>query len=323
MKTVTRLLGVLLAGSVLLFTTTGCKSDQATLLRQAKITEPQARQLALERVPGGTIREAELEEEDGRLVWSMDIASPGTKDLTEILVDALTGEVVSTEIETPEDEAAEATEEQAAEGGTPWTATLVVSDEPLSTSGRNDYFILEPGYQLVFQGKEGREEATLTITVLPETREINGVSTRVVEERETVDGEIEEVSRNFMAFGTATRNIYYFGEEVDEYEDGQVVSHGGAWLEGTAGAKRGILLPGKIEVGARYHQEQAPGVAMDRAENVSVNESVKTPAGLFERCLKTKETTPLEGGTEYKYYAPGVGLVQDGNLRLVSHGLTK
>lgn len=48
-----------------------------------------------------------------------------------------------------------------------------------------------------------------------------------------------------------------------------------------------------------------------------------TPAGTFARCLKTKETTPLESGSEYKFYAPGVGLVQDGGLKLASHGFVR
>ena len=59
---------------------------------------------------------------------------------------------------------------------------------------------------------------------------------------------------------------------------------------------------------------------MDRAEIVSVSETLKTPAGEFKNCVKTKETTPLEKGTEYKLYAPGVGLVKDGDLHLVKYG---
>jgi len=72
-------------------------------------------------------------------------------------------------------------------------------------------------------------------------------------------------------------------------------------------------------IGQRYYQEAAPGVAMDRARVVSVTERGTTPAGTFERCLKTEETTPLEpGDKEYKLYAPGVGLIQDGPLVLIS-----
>jgi hypothetical protein len=79
------------------------------------------------------------------------------------------------------------------------------------------------------------------------------------------------------------------------------------------------MMPGAPTVGARYYQEQAPGVAMDRAEIVSVSERVTTPAGAFDHCLRTKETTPLERfAKEYKVCAPGVGVVKDGSLELVS-----
>jgi hypothetical protein len=55
-----------------------------------------------------------------------------------------------------------------------------------------------------------------------------------------------------------------------------------------------------------------------------VSETVKTPAGEFKNCLKIKETTPTEpGNVGYKYYAPGVGLIQDGQCKLVSYGKAK
>jgi hypothetical protein len=81
------------------------------------------------------------------------------------------------------------------------------------------------------------------------------------------------------------------------------------------------MMPGDVLLHARYYQEIAPKVAMDRAEIVSLTETVRTPAGLFTNCLKVDETTPLEPGVkESKYYARGIGLVQDGSLKLVTHG---
>ena len=65
-------------------------------------------------------------------------------------------------------------------------------------------------------------------------------------------------------------------------------------------------------------------MAMDRAEIVSLTERLKTRAGTFERCVKTRETTPLEKlAREYKIYAPGVGLVKDGDLELVSRTVAR
>jgi hypothetical protein len=173
----------------------------------------------------------------------------------------------------------------------------------------------------VFVGEEAGEEAELTITVLNETREVNGTETRVVEERETLGGQLVEVSRNFFAICEETNSVFYFGEEVDDYEDGRIVSHEGAWLAGENENRAGIIMPGTILLGARYYQEIAPNVALDRAEIVDMGEVIQTPAGEFTDTLLTQETTPLEPDVvEVKYYAAGIGLIQDAELQLQRHG---
>jgi hypothetical protein len=81
------------------------------------------------------------------------------------------------------------------------------------------------------------------------------------------------------------------------------------------------MMPGIVLIGSRYYQEIAPGIAMDRAEIIDNSMTIETPAGKFENCLKIEETTPLEpAANEYKYYAPGVGLIIDENLKLTAHG---
>ncbi len=205
-----------------------------------------------------------------------------------------------------------------------WTETFFVEKGELSPTGRNPYFILEPGYRLTFAGKEDGKEVGLTITVLDETKTVDGVETRVVEERETAGGKPIEISRNYFAISKRTNDVYYFGEDVDIYKDGKVVGHEGAWLSGKGGAKFGLALPGSPLLGARYYQEQAPGKAMDRAEVVSLAATMETPAGKFTNVLKTEETTPLEpDAKEAKHYARGIGLIKDGPFRLVTHGASK
>jgi hypothetical protein len=202
----------------------------------------------------------------------------------------------------------------------PWQEEFGIEKCNLQTTGRNEYFILEPGYQLVLEGGDER----LQITVLNETRMVNGVNTRVVEEREWKKGQVSEVSRNYFAICEQTKDVFYFGEDVDIYENGKVVKHEGAWLAGVNGNKPGLIMPGTPKVGMRYYQEIAPGVAMDRAEIVSVDDTCKTPAGTFAKCMKVKETSALEFfASEYKYHAPGIGLVRDEDLVLVKHGFIK
>jgi hypothetical protein len=201
----------------------------------------------------------------------------------------------------------------------PYTDSFMIEQCQFSSRGTNPYLILEPGYQLTLQGREKGRLVRLVITVLDQTETIGGVETRVVEERETRDGEPVEVSRNFFALCTPTNSVFYFGEDVDVYEDGVVVSHEGGWRAGVGNARPGVIMPGLNLTGARYFQEVAPGVALDRAETLSVSETRTTPAGTFTGVLKVKETTSLERRSRsIKRYAPGVGLIQDDRLELVA-----
>jgi len=202
-----------------------------------------------------------------------------------------------------------------------FTEDFAIDKSDLSPAGRNPCFILEPGYRLYFKGEDG----DLTITVLNETKMVDGVETRVVEERETEGGKLVEVSRNYFAISKRTSAVFYFGEDVDMYDkSGKISGHGGAWYAGVDGARAGLMVPGLPLLGARYYQEVAPKTAMDRAEIVSVSDTRKVPAGNFDHVVKTEETTPLEPGVkEYKYYAPGIGLIKDGDMELVRYGTAK
>ena len=117
-----------------------------------------------------------------------------------------------------------------------------------------------------------------------------------------------------------SNDIYYFGEEVDDYEDGEIVSHEGVWLAGINNTRAGMIMPGKVGLGFKHYQEVAPGIAEDRAEIISLNNTLDTPAGEFANVLKTEETNPLKPEEkEFKYYAPGIGLIQDETLKLVNY----
>jgi hypothetical protein len=201
-----------------------------------------------------------------------------------------------------------------------WKTTFDFENCDFVSNGENSYFVLEPGYQVILGGQEDGEELLLVMTVLNETKVVNGVETRIVEENETEGGNLVEVSRNYFAICKPTNNAIYFGEEVDMYKDGKIVSHEGAWLAGQNGSKAGMIMPGKAEVGLKYYQEIAPGVAEDRAEIMSVNDTLDTPAGTFKQVLKTEETNALKPGEkEFKFYAPGIGLIQDEAIKLVKY----
>ncbi|MES2757782.1 MAG: hypothetical protein V4693_10445 [Pseudomonadota bacterium] len=200
-----------------------------------------------------------------------------------------------------------------------WQSEFSIKDCKMQTTGRNPYFVLEPGYQLELEGGGTK----LQITVLDDTKTVDGVNTRVVEEREWKDGKLYEVARNYFAICEQTKDVFYFGEDVDFYDNGKVVKHDGSWLAGGAN-RMGLIMPGSPKPGMKYYQEIAPRIAMDRAEIVSTTETCKTPAGTFSNCLKVKEGSAIEPlVTEYKYFAPSIGMVGDEDLRLTRHGHIK
>ena len=87
--------------------------DEAALMKKAKVSKTDAEKTALAKVPNGSIKSAEIEREHGKLIWSFDIAKPGTKDITEIQVDAISGKIVRTQIENPKAQTKEAAADKA------------------------------------------------------------------------------------------------------------------------------------------------------------------------------------------------------------------
>ena len=129
------------------------------------------------------------------------------------------------------------------------------------------------------------------------------------------------MARTIFEIDNETGDVFYFGEEVDFYSDGEIDNHKGAWLAGINGAMPGLIMAGKPKVGLMYYQEVALGVAMDRAEIITLDEVLETSASTFTDRLKTKEGTALNRfEREFKTYAPGIGLIQDQSLLLISYG---
>jgi len=199
--------------------------------------------------------------------------------------------------------------------GKKWTKSFGQENCTFSSVGRNRFFILTPGHQLVLEGPHVK----VVITVTRETKRIGSVETRVVEEREEQDGKLKEVSRNFFAICREHGDVFYFGEEVDEYEDGKLVGHSGAWRADDKNSKAGIIMPGTVLLGARHYQEIAPN-AMDRAEIMADDVTMKTPAGTFKDCIRVEETSGVDAKEKgHKTYAPGVGLIQDEDVLLTGY----
>lgn len=192
----------------------------------------------------------------------------------------------------------------------------------------NPWVSLPPGSEFEYEGEGEDGDETVEVTITGDTERVMGVTTLVHREKVFVDGELVEDARDFLAQDDEG-NVWYFGEEVDNYEDGDLVDHDGSWLAGRNGAKPGYWMPANPGVDDRYYQEYARGEAEDEAKVVSLNTTVRTTDETYTRCLKTEDSSRLEPGvTEFKYYCKQVGNVvveespsEDERLELVDYDL--
>ena len=175
----------------------------------------------------------------------------------------------------------------------------------------NPYFPLEPGTKWVLEGEtdEGREVDT--IEVLDETKEVMGVTTTVVLDQVTINGELAEKTWDWYA-QDEQRNVWYFGENTAEYEDGNKASSAGAWEAGVDGALPGIIMVADPQVNDSFRQEFYEGEAEDMFWVVATGVTKDTPYEKFDNAVRTIEWTPLEPKVVVeKYHVPGIGLVAE------------
>ena len=173
------------------------------------------------------------------------------------------------------------------------------------------YLPLIPGVTRTYEVKIAEGTERIEVTTLDETRVIMGVTTMVVRDTAYVEGQVIEATFDWFA-QDKDGNVWYFGEDVDNYENGVVVNHNGSWEAGVDGALPGIIMHANPadHVGEPYHQELYVGQAEDMAQVLATAESVTVPFGSFENGVKTLDWTPLEPGKiAHKYYVKDVGFV--------------
>jgi hypothetical protein len=187
----------------------------------------------------------------------------------------------------------------------------------------NVYLPLGSLKQDILQNENERIERTARPD-LHKTFQVGGqtVEALTVEDREFDSaGNLTEATRDYFAQDD-NGNVYYLGEDVDEYKDGRITGHSGAWLFGKDTQTPGLLMPAHPKVGDKFKSEDAPPITSEADEVVSLSETASVPAGTFANCLKIKERAS-DGVTEYKLYTPGIGCVEEkeGNtsLPLKSH----
>ena len=180
-----------------------------------------------------------------------------------------------------------------------------------STRIDNKYFPLKPRTTFVYRGKTADAKESDIMKVTPDTRNIMDVKCVVVDDRVFEDGKLTEKTYDWYAQDDKG-NVWYFGENSKEYENGKVKSTGGSWEAGKDGAEPGIIMPADPKVGKTYRQEYYKGEAEDMARALKLDGSVEVPYGSFDNVLVTDEWTPIEKNVaEHKFYAPGVGNVKE------------
>jgi hypothetical protein len=175
---------------------------------------------------------------------------------------------------------------------------------------------LAPGNRWVYEetGEDGEVER-IEVVVQEETREIAGISATVVRDTVTLDGVLVEDTFDWFA-QDREGNVWYLGEDVDNYEDGRLVDHDGSFQHGQDGAYAGIVMPAEPQVGDAYRQEYSPGEAEDLGEVLRLDGTASVPFGELDDLLVTRDWNPLEPEVvEEKSYARGIGLVHEAKVR--------
>jgi hypothetical protein len=177
-----------------------------------------------------------------------------------------------------------------------------------STTINNRYFPLTPGDLYTYNGNRKRAPVLDTVYVTHNTPVVAGVRTVEVRDRVWESGILTEDTLDWYGQDDAG-NVWYFGEFTTELPAG---THEGSWTAGVDGAQPGYIMEGPARaVGDTYCQENAPGIAEDVGQIVSLTASRSVPYGNFTgNVVQTKDYSLIEPHSEYKYYGPGVGMLE-------------
>ena len=199
----------------------------------------------------------------------------------------------------------------------PAAATSPTTPGPahFTTTIDNPFLPFVPGTRMVYRSTDAGETGREVVRVTHRTRLVDGVRVRVVRDRAYVGGELVEDTRDWYA-QDRRGNVWYFGENTKTFENGKVTSTKGSWAAGRNGASAGIVMEAHAKVGDTYSQEDAPGVAEDRAKVLNLDAAATVPYGTFTGLLKTKDFSPLEPAVvEHKFFLRGVGSILEKEVR--------
>ena len=192
------------------------------------------------------------------------------------------------------------------------TSMLALDPAGFSATFTNEYFAATPGLVYLYERRDEKGTARVTLAPTTQTQVVMGVECAVFTGYAYVDDPATRSYTDTVAWYAedGVGNVWCFGRRVTEHEGDEVVGTAGSWQAGVDGAVPCIVMKGKPRPGDIYHQGYADDRAEIMAEVLEVDATIEIEYGSFERVVKIKESTSLEPGiSKVKYYAPEVGLV--------------
>jgi hypothetical protein len=183
----------------------------------------------------------------------------------------------------------------------------------------NPYLPMFPGTVWIYEGDDNGILRRDVVRILDETRVIEGVTCTEMYQEVYRDGELSETTSHWYA-QDREGNVWVYGENSLEYEDGQAVTTEDSWLAGVGGMRPWMVLAGDPQVGDVYLGANPTG--REEVRVLSVTESAAAAAGQFENCVAVEESDPDDPeDVDMIIYGPGVGMVSEespgGRIELV------
>ncbi len=223
--------------------------------------------------------------------------------LTVLMIAACTGDESNS--------APEATETASPLQTAPESARVDLAEPVFSdpTQVTNPLFPISDLHSALLLGTEDGGELRVETTLLaePKTIEVNGQQIQTLESQYVsfLDGRIKEVALDW--YGQADDgSVWYFGEDVFNYEDGVLADMDGTWLAGKDGPVA-MIMPASPQVGDVYRPENIPDLVLEEVTVEETGRTVYGPRGPVLGAITVSELHPLEGNIEDKIFAPGYG----------------
>ena len=191
------------------------------------------------------------------------------------------------------------------------TKPVKLDPADFTTEIDNPYWPMRPGSHWVYREVENGEAQRVDVTVTNRTKTLGGIEARVVHDRVSRNGQTVENTYDWYA-QDSKGNLWYFGEDTGEYENGKLKTKEGSFAYGVDGAEPGVVVPANPKPGMSYREEYYAGHAEDGAEVLGTHSQVQVPFGRFQNAMLTRNFSTIEPTVEeMKLYAKGVGPVME------------